>query len=142
MLFGQLHLLQFLSLWNVCILDFCRLYLCIHSSFIGLTLMERHQFHTAMIQTFKVLHSLCPAYLRDWFVYAEAYTGRCGHNKHRLYIPQIQTRVKWIFYRGAVTWNNLPLVLYETKTLSHFKSVFKLELGNWTEYHNRLLSSL
>ena len=57
------------------------------SSFIGFTQMERRRFHTA-VQVFKVLHSLCPAYLRDWFVYAEAYTGRCRRNKH-LHIPQI-----------------------------------------------------
>ena len=47
------------------------------SSSIGLTLMERRWFHTA-VQVFKVLHRLCPAYLRDWFVYAEANTRRCG----------------------------------------------------------------
>ena len=29
------------------------------------------------------------------------------------------------FYRGAVTWNSLPPMLYEAKTLSHFKSTFK-----------------
>jgi len=34
------------------------------SSFVKLTLMERHRFHTA-VQVFKILHLLCPRYLRD-----------------------------------------------------------------------------
>ena len=29
------------------------------------------------------------------------------------------------FYRGAVTCNSLPPILYEAKTLSRFKSTFK-----------------
>ena len=78
------------------------------SSFVKLTLMERHRFHIA-VQVFKVIHRLCPAYLRDWFVYTEVYTGRSGRNKHRLYIPQLHTTVgkNGFFYRGAVTWNSL-----------------------------------
>ena len=44
------------------------------SSFIKFTLMERRRFHTA-VQVFKVVNKLCPSYLRDWFINAEAYTG-------------------------------------------------------------------
>lgn len=36
--------------------------------------MERRHFHIA-IQVFRVLHKLCPEYLRDWFAYAEDVTG-------------------------------------------------------------------
>ena len=62
------------------------------SSFIGLTPIKRCRYHTT-VQVFKVLHRLCPVYLKEWFVYAEAYTGRCGRNKYRLYIPQIQITI-------------------------------------------------
>ena len=81
----------------------------VSSSFVKLTLMERHRFHIA-VQVFKVIHRLCPAFLRDWFVYTEVYTGRSGCKKHRLYIPQIHITVgkNGFFYRGAVTWNSLP----------------------------------
>ena len=50
--------------------------------------MERRRFHTA-VQVFKVLHLLCPRYLRDWFVFAETITGCQGRNKHCLHVPQI-----------------------------------------------------
>ena len=62
------------------------------NSFVKLTLAEQHRFHTA-VQVFKVLHHLCLGYLRNWFVYAEAYTGHSGRNKHRLFIPQINTSI-------------------------------------------------
>ena len=47
------------------------------SPFVKLTLVERHHFHTA-VQVFKVVHQLCPLYLRDWFMNAEAYAGCSG----------------------------------------------------------------
>ena len=71
------------------------------NSFIGLNLMERRRCHTAA-QVFKVLHRLCPAYLRDWFAYAEAYTGHCGCNKCCLYIYSTNLNYswkKWIFIK-------------------------------------------
>ena len=49
-------------------------------SFVWVTLSERRRFHTA-VQVFKVLYQLCPGYLNDWFVFAEAYTGHSGRNK-------------------------------------------------------------
>ena len=36
--------------------------------------MERCRFHTA-VQVYKAFHDLCPQYLRNWFIYAEAHTG-------------------------------------------------------------------
>ena len=45
------------------------------------------------MQVFKVLHHLSPRYLKDWFVSTEAYTGRTGRNKHRLYVPQIRSSI-------------------------------------------------
>ena len=51
------------------------------NSFIKLTLAERRHFYTA-VQAFKLLHYFSPGYLRNWFVYAEAYTGHSGWNKH------------------------------------------------------------
>ena len=49
------------------------------NSFVKVTLAERRRFHTA-VQVFKVLYQLCPGYLRDWFVFAEAYTGHSGRD--------------------------------------------------------------
>ena len=75
---------------------------CLHShflrqvpdcnSFVKVTLAERRRFHTA-VQVFKVLYQLCPGYLRDWFVFAEAHTGHSGRNNCRLFIPQINTSI-------------------------------------------------
>ena len=48
----------------------------VSNSFVKLTLAER-RFHTA-VQVFRVLHHLCPGYLRNWFVHAEAHTGHGG----------------------------------------------------------------
>ena len=42
---------------------------------------------------FKALYQLCPGYPRDWFVFAEAYTGHSGRNKCHLFIPQINTSI-------------------------------------------------
>ena len=68
------------------------------NSFVKLTLAERRRFHTA-VQVFRVLHHLCPGYLRNWFVYAEAHTGHGGRNKHRLFIPQINISIG-VFYHA------------------------------------------
>ena len=95
-------------------------------SFVRVTLSERRRFHTA-VQVFKVLYQLCPGYLNDWFVFAEAYTGHSGRNKFRLFIPQINTSIgkNGFFYRGAVIWNNLTPVLFTVNILSNFKALFK-----------------
>ena len=58
-------------------------FLPVASSFVELTLAERHHFHSA-VQVFKVLHHLCIGYLRNLFVYAEAYIRHSGQNKHHL----------------------------------------------------------
>jgi len=92
MLFGQLHTSTAISKSLECLHSRFLQGVSVCSSFIGLTLMERCRFHT-VVQGFKVLYRLCPAYLRDWFVYAEAYRGCRGCNEHHLYIPQIQTTV-------------------------------------------------
>ena len=93
------------------------------NSFVKVTLAERRRFHTA-VQVFKVLYQLCPRYLRDWFVFAEAYTGHSGQNKCRLFIPQINTSIGF-FYRGAVIWNSLSPALFTVNALSNFKSLYK-----------------
>ena len=95
-------------------------------SFARVTLSERRRFHTA-VQVFKVLYQLCPGYLNDWFVFAEAYTGHSGRNKFRLFIPQINTSIgkNGFFYRGAAIWNNLTPVLFTVNILSNFKALFK-----------------
>ena len=53
---------------------------------------ERRRFHTA-VQVFKILNKLCPSYLRDWFINAEAYTGRSGCNRDHLFISQVSTNI-------------------------------------------------
>ena len=54
--------------------------------------MERRWFHTA-VQVFKIVNKLCPSYLRDWFINAEAYTEWSGRNRDLLFIPQVSTHI-------------------------------------------------
>ena len=84
---------------------------------------ERRRFYTA-VQVLRVLHHLCPGYLRNWFVYAEAHTGHGGQNKHNFF-PQINTSIgkNGFFYHGAVIWNSLLPVLFTVNVLSNFKSI-------------------
>ena len=63
-----------------------------NSAFVKVTLTERRHFHIA-VQVFKILHQFCPRYLKDWFVSAEAYTGRSGRNKFWLFVPRINTSI-------------------------------------------------
>ena len=90
-----------------------------------MTLTERRCFHIA-VQVFKILHQFCPRYLKDWFVSAEAYTGRSGRNKFRLFVPRINTSIgkNGFFYCGTVIWNSLSPVLFTVNVLSNFKSLF------------------
>ena len=66
------------------------------NSFVRVTLTERRCFHTA-VQVFKVLYQHCPGYLKDWFVFAEAYIyiqdTVHGQNTHRSFISQINTSI-------------------------------------------------
>ena len=97
----------------------------VSNSFVKVTLTERRHFHIA-VQVFKILHQFCPRYLKDWFVSAEAYTGRSGRNKFRLFVPRINTSIgkNGFFYRGTVIWNSLSPVLFTVNVLSNFKSLF------------------
>ena len=73
---------------------------CLHSRFLQqvpvsnsfIKLTEQCHFHTA-VQVFRVLHHLCPEYLRNWFVYVKAHKGHGGRNKPCLFIPQINTSI-------------------------------------------------
>ena len=96
----------------------------VSNSFVKLT--EQCHFHTA-VQVFRVLHHLCPEYLRNWFVYVKAHKGHGGRNKPCLFIPQINTSIgkNGFFYHGAVIWNSLFPVLFTVNVLSNFKSLYK-----------------
>ena len=97
----------------------------VSNSFVKVTLTERRHFHIA-VQVFKISHQFCPRYLKDWFVSAEAYTGRSGQNKFRLFVPRINTSIgkNGFFYCGTVIWNSLSPVLFTVNVLSNFKSLF------------------
>jgi len=61
-----------------------------------------------------VNHKLCPSYLRDWLVKAEAYTGRSERNKDHLLISQVDSNIgkNGFLILEHVMWNNLPSALY------------------------------
>ena len=73
------------------------------NSFIKLTLSECCCFHSAVL-VFEVLHHLCLGYLRNWFVYAETYTGHGGQNKHCLFVPQINTLIGKMDFSITELW--------------------------------------
>ena len=98
-----------------------------YSPFVKLTLVEQCHFHTA-VQVFKVVHQLCPLYLKDWFMTAEVYTGHSGRNKYHLFIPQINTSIGksgiFIVEQWFGTVYPLPCMVAIAQ-LSNFKSAFK-----------------
>ena len=88
--------------------------------------MERRRFHTA-VQVFEVIHDLCPQYLRNWFIYAEAHTGRSGRNKYRLFVPQITRQISTSVEKSTeffLSWScnleSLSPVLYSTDRFIKF----------------------
>ena len=91
-------------------------------------LLGKHgsEFHPSDRETtlapFKRVWAYC---WHNWFVYAEAHTGHGGRNKHRLFIPQINTSIgkNGFFYHGAVILNSLLPVLFTVNVLSNFKSI-------------------
>jgi len=123
-LFGWLHLLQFLSLWNVCILDFCWVYLCV-AHLLDLLWWKGVGF----IQPYRCLRSFTDFVQPTWG------TGLSMLRQIQDVVDVIKVTyifhkfklqlVKIDFYRGAVTWNNLPP---EAKTLSRFRSTFAIVL--------------
>ena len=50
------------------------------------SLTERRKCHT-ILQLYKILHKIVPAYLHDMFMYSTSVTGREGRNPHRLFVP-------------------------------------------------------
>ena len=108
----------------------------IHSHFVGslsridnfvkLTLVERRRFHTA-VQVFKSIHRLGPVYLNEQFVNSVDFTGHCGRNQHRVFIPRVRTSFgkNSFYYRGAVLWNHLDSKLYSAIDLLTFRMIYK-----------------
>ena len=84
-------------------------------------------FH-AVIQVYRVLHKLSPSYLHDTFRYAVDITSHTGRrNLYRLFVPRVRTTLaKHSFYfRGTQIWNSLNPILYATRKLEQFKSVYQ-----------------
>ena len=96
---------------------------CTDLSISKYSLTERCQYHT-ILQLYKILHKMAPAYLHDMFSYTSSITGHEGRNAHRFFVPQIRTNFgrPSLFYRGATLWNTLPSVLYDAASYSQFKN--------------------
>ena len=96
-----------------------------HSSDLGITLVERRTFYTA-VQVFKILHNVSPTYMQGLFSYATDVTGRSGRNPHRLYVPRIRTNYgkRSLRYRGTLIWNCLYAMFYNATSVRQFKSLF------------------
>ena len=79
------------------------------------------------MQVFRVLYKLSPSYLSGTFQYAVDVTSRTGRNLHRLFVPRVRTTLaKYSFYyRGTQIWNSLNPVLYTTRKLEQFKSIYQ-----------------
>ena len=99
-------------------------YKCNDVGFAKVTLAERRHFHT-IVQVYKILNHLVPAYLQDTFMFTRDLTGFVGRNSHRLFIPRMRTTFgqKSLLYRGAVAWNK---TLYSITSLETFKLSYKL----------------
>ena len=90
----------------------------------SLTLTERRRFHTA-IQIFRSLHRLSPPYLHNIFQLSKDITGHVSRNINRVFVPRVFTNYgkRSFFYRGALLWNSLPLVLLGLRHCCHSKIV-------------------
>ena len=90
------------------------------------TLTERRQFHAA-IQVYRVLHKLLPSYLNDTFHYAVDITSRIRWNPYRLFVPRVRTSLAKhsVYFWGTQIWNTLNPILYTTRKLKQFKSVYQ-----------------
>ena len=75
-------------------------HMCNDIGFVKVTLAECRHFH-AIIQVYKTLHHLVPAYLQDTFMFSKDVIRR---NSHCLFIPRMQSTYgqKSLFYRGVV----------------------------------------
>ena len=65
-------------------------YRCNDIDFVKVTLTEHCHFHT-IVQVYKILNHLVPAFLWDTFVLTKDITGFVGRNSHRLFIPRMWT---------------------------------------------------
>ena len=93
---------------------------------VHVTLTERRQLHAA-IQVYRVLHKLSPSYLHDTFHYTVDITSHTGQNLYCLFVPRVRTTLaKHSFYfRGTQIWNSLNPILYATRKLEQFISVYQ-----------------
>ncbi len=69
----------------------------------------RNRLHTAT-QTYKILHQLCPPYLKNLVQFARDVTSRSDRrNNHRVYVPQIRTTYakNSYYFRCTSLWNCL-----------------------------------
>ena len=92
---------------------------------VRVTLTERRWFHAA-IQVY-IYRVLSPSYLHDTFHYAVDITSHTGRNLYRLFVPRVRTTLaKHSFYfRGTQIWISLNPILYATRKLEQFKSVYQ-----------------
>ena len=100
-------------------------YKCNDVGFAKVTLAERRHLHT-IIQVYKILNHLVPAYLQDTFMFTRDLTGFVGRNSYRLLTRMWTTYGQRSFFRGAVAWNNLNQTLYSITSLETFKLSYKL----------------
>jgi len=79
-----------------------------------------------MIELFKILKGLSPAYLADLFIKSESPYDRRDKNKLVQLIKQTTTYgLRSFQYYGAHLWNKLPPHIKSADTVSKFKSLIK-----------------
>ena len=89
-----------------------------------LTLEQRRKYHTQVFM-YKALNNLCSDYISSKFCYSSKihlHSTRSA-SSNAPYIPHINLNVgkNRISYRGAISWNSLPLEIREAHTLRLFK---------------------
>ena len=85
--------------------------------------------------TFKALRGLTPNYLSDLFVVSHNTTHQLRSNDRKLYLKKPKTSyLKNSFsYRGATSWNSLPLEIldqYDQQSTYSFKSLLNNYYSN------------
>ena len=90
--------------------------------------LERHSYNTSLL-AFKAIHNMVPDYISNSFTLSSEINERILRSSYNrnLYLPKPSRDIfkKSLSYFVPHTWNQLPTELKNSKSLAHFKCMYK-----------------